>query len=447
MIFFKNTNYMKFILDFHWLHYALSQIIYRIFMGRNNFYFPNKTNNILISKQKKILIYKVTAHRFGHKFYDYHYSLYLAYKLNYQLCIYLKDEKFNHYLFSVKSKKVNKINLQNNFFLKFKYNIFFYALKNIYNFKKNFLRYKFLNKIYFLEKYNIKFRGRRDRGRYLISNALLFKPEFDFEASHLSKVNKILSKLNIDKPIITLSVRNDLYVSELLKLHGVQKKINKRKSKNDSTRNSNIQIYKKLVKKYQNEFFFVKVGFPDNDKSLRGKNFYDLSRSKHWSEMIETIIIYKSFLCICPDTGLIALLNLLRKSKIIVNGIHPLINNVFPESYTIMKEIRDENKNLIGKDVAFSENNLVEHMNENFTYTDVNENTFLKVTIDIIEHLKNDRFILKHEISDATKHKLRKIKLNIVKKSNYMYKWISTGRGIGPGRLMNINIERFESKN
>lgn len=412
-------------------------------MGRNNFYFANKTNNILISKKKKILIYKVSAHRFGHKFYDYHYSLYLAYKLKYQYFFYLKEDKFNHYFFSVMSKKVNKINLQNNFFLKLKYNIFIYALENIYNFKKNFLRYKFLKKDFYLEKYNKKYRGRRDRGRYLVSDSLFFNPEFVFEASHLSKVNKILRELNIDKPIITLSVRNNLYVHKLLKLHKVKTKKKKRQLMKDSTRNSDSQLYKRLIEKYNNEYFFIKVGYPDNDKSLKAKNFFDLSNSAYWSEMIETIIMYKSVLSILPDTGLLVLLNLLNKPKVIVNGIHPLINNVFPDSYIIMKEVRDNDKNLIGKDVAFSENNLVANMNEKFSYTDVNENNFLEVMINIIEHLKNDKILFKYEISDLTKQELEKIKINIVEKSNYMYKWLSTSKGIGPGKLANINIEKF----
>ena len=98
-----------------------------------------------------------------------------------------------------------------------------------------------------------------------------------------------------------------------------------------------------MIKKYENKYFFIKLGTSNNDQFLNNKslkNFYDLSESDLWSQKFETLITYKSFVCLHPESGSSMLPRLLGKPLICINLSHPILNSpIHRNELSYMKKV------------------------------------------------------------------------------------------------------------
>lgn len=445
----RKFSFLDLFENFYFCHILLSFISYFLFLGRKNFFFVNKKNNILIDHKNKKIIHKIDNIRFGHRIYEMQLASYYAKKFNYEL-LYFSDPKSLHHFFFTLECDIKKNNISNKKLIKKKYIFIFYVLENIYKFKYSFLRYNFIKPTYYREINKFRFRSRRDRNNYFVSNSFKVNLNYKFTKNQEDGFKKFLDEKKINKPIITLALRNDIFVTSLLKKYRDQNvELTKKKKKIkmlDSTRNSGSNYFVDLIKEFEDKYFFIKIGFQDHDTNLdkfKFKNYYDLSNSKNWSEELQAILIDKSFFGIFPDTGLLLMAISFNRPKLLINGVHPLINNIFPNTYTILKRIYDEKNNLIGKDVEFDMNNLKTNMNPNYRYENISVEDFMKVTKNILYNLENKNNEFNFDISENMKKKLKFIKTNIVANSNYMNKWLGSVNGIGHGKLSRINVEEF----
>ena len=106
------------------------------------------------------------------------------------------------------------------------------------------------------------------------------------------KGNFFMKNLNIKgRKIVSIYVRNNKFYNSV----GLKDEITNDRL-NNAPRNFTADVYKDIIEAYSHKFFFIKLGYKDQDKTLDQynlENFYDLSNDSNI--LVNLSFFYKKF--------------------------------------------------------------------------------------------------------------------------------------------------------
>ena len=396
-------------------------MIFQKFLKLFNFdYLQNDRYLSFEYKGKKYLCYQCNNLHFGHQILELmqFYSLCLKYK-KIPILNYTKKIKLD-FIFKLEIEKLNP-NIISPFFKKLIFLI--YSLHG------------FLFKKYFLKSNRIRYFDRKlifDCPKFVIPNEEQIKIEI------FNKFPEI-----IGRKIITISVRNDNYYDYLKAPKAIKG------SRDERVRNFNSNVYLKTIQKFHSEYFFVKIGYKDNDDILDQfglNNYLDLSNRKGFDIRYQYFFVKNAFLSVNGDSGTIWFPKLFRVPSLNINCIHPILNFPIRENeFCVMQKVFKDN-DLLDIDDFLSQEGLNNPKNpELFKYEPHTQNDFLYIFEKVIKRIKdndythsNDENIIRLKIK-KTINLLSNANRKSINYSSYMLKW-SDEKFNGNGIFLKDNL-------
>lgn len=400
--------------------FLFNMIFQKFFKFFNFGYLQNDRYLAFEYKSKKYLCYQCKNLHFGHQI--------LELMQFYSLCLKYEKIPILNYSKKIKLDFVFKLEIAN-----LKLNIFSPFFKKII-FSAYFL-HDFLYKKYFLKSNRIKYFDKKlvyDCPKFLVPYEDQIKNEI------FKKFPEILGK-----KIITISVRNDGYYDYLK----VPKAI--KGFRDERVRNFNSLVYLKTIQKFHSEYFFVKIGYKDNDNSLDQfglTNYLDLSNYNDFDQRYQYYFVKNSFLSINGDSGSTWFPKLFKVPCLTINCIHPILNYPIRENeFCAIQKIYKDN-NLLNIDDFLGQEGMINPKNPTiYKYEPHSQNEFLSIFEKVVKRVLDEDYIHSNEENLIRLKVKEKIDLfsNVTKSSihynPYMYKW-SDKDFIGDGIFLKDNL-------
>lgn len=383
----------------------LFNIIFQKFLKFFYFgYLQNDRYLAFVFKNKEYLCYQCNNLHFGHQI--------LELMQFYSLCIKFKKIPILNYSKKIKLDFVFKLEIPNS-----NQNLISPYLKKII-FSVYFL-HDFLYKKYFLKNNRIKY---FDKKSVFDCPNLIIPNEDHIENEIFKEFPEITGK-----KIITISVRNDGYYDYLK----VPKAI--KGYRDERVRNFNSLIYLKTIKKFYSKYFFVKIGYKDNDNALDQyglTNYLDLSNYKNFDQRYQYYFVKNSLLSINGDSGSTWFPKLFRVPSLTINCIHPILNYpIRKNEFCVMQKI-SKNNDILNIDDFLGEEGIHNPKNPTlYKYETHTQNDFLSIFEKVIKR------VLDKDYTHSSEEKMIRLKVkekidlfsnankNSIHYNPYMLKW------------------------
>lgn len=268
--------------------------------------------------KKKYLVYFSYHPNFGHQ-------------LSELMQFYVIGEKYSNLVLIIDKKRINNKSIFNLTYDDKKLLIENFCLKTLFRYLYHFY-YSFYSKKAKKEEIYTYY----DRKKLNTCKKFHLEP---FKTNN-QKINDIISYIG-NKKIITFNVRNNNYYKNVL-----NKSTTPKNGRDDGVRNFESSVYENIIKNNQ-DFFFIKTGFKDNDfylKQLNFSNFYDLSNSNLRTNEFELNLIKNSVLSIHGDSGSLYLPRLFHVPLLNINCPHPVLNYpVCNKDFALLQKIKIKN--------------------------------------------------------------------------------------------------------
>lgn len=392
----------------------------------------------IFSKKLKIIIYKPHIN-FGHQLYDISFLINKNIKLKYFILILAEKSElpFFYELASRYDKRIIFLNLKKKYF---SYKFFLKAyISRVYKY------YEWIrNEIgpFYTTVFAYKYQDRR----YFDKNISI-----NFNLSERSQFENLIKKEKLNhgkKKIICFWIRNENFYDHLSTKNdnrffkNIKKRTNLRKN---YMRNYGLENYLDLIEKNQNKFFFIKVGFKDNEASkVSFENYYDFSNSKLYSSKLETLLVHNSYACISPESGAGHLATVLNKPLLWINQTNPYLNFPFRRNQIGLMQktfLKENNKQLFLEDYL-DINKEMNYVLQNPKLIDYYKNSsedLLYAFDQLQKKIKNNFFATEEEKQIKS---LLSNKINEYRKNNKLIKKWFSNNYLGEGVLLTKNLLR-----
>ncbi len=309
----------------------------------DNFSILSLPNTIYSKKESKII--HISSSESDQKTYAYYYFIKKCLILkNLKIYVYLDNNFQEFYNLELESEKVSISFIKNKIKYKY-YKYIYYILHQKDQLAKQKKDKRDLKKIFFINK-KIKFK---------ISSQTNFIGKHWFQNYNLYK-----------KKIISIYAPGDNYNSRLRNRHN-----NYKNEIKNNQNNLTSAIYKDVIKLYKNEYFFIKLGQRDQDRTLdkyKFENYLDLSNSKDYCSQLELFILNHSFSTVQSQGDSADLARILHVPLLVLNDSNEIMERSFDKKKTsLIQKIYIYNEQFLIDD--FKKDEIIKKSSsENFLY-------------------------------------------------------------------------------